>query len=792
MVGFALFKQAISGFHAEARTSASSKSTLEKPVRSPDGTGTGRAGNTRRQPQTAPSPSGDRLQPEGKLEQESGVQAHSSQQQAPAKGATNEERGREKGPQSNTQTPGVSPIHTVDYDEKASMSSSNAERATINEKSPSQARPLVPPVNASPQRGANPTITMRQETPRSTPVNAQVGSATLPDLYLSPVLQQSVVTFPVLHDACLSPSALPLLASGRRNLCDGNENNPIKVMNKARHNARHNDGSKKPLASEPEAPHTSRAGVVRGPWRARILKEATAMLVNGGQVWKSTASSSTELPYSGADGFGHDENWRNGKREFASSNCRPVALMGTRRDAPIVRNRWRLRILAETATTLDIGKKKSAEDSSTELSCSDDDSCCRINNWRHRKTGMVPPSNWRSGAFMGTQRAPVVRDPWCVRILVEAAATLTSSDAVVTSVAMSSGILLSGECDNDRGNAVKRKCPDSGGGGSVSSPKSRKQRLFSATAHVESNKNGIAATLNRRNFCGSCGPGSSSPQRQLSRGSNIHGKDSLGCGPRQSVEIPVVTDFGSCELGGSEAPRLVSRGRKSDHGKDSPGSDTKTNRAGPPSQRSPRRRHRGETTSEGESARPGGRTHPFGSVSTCVSRAQLVYQGSATGGARDGDKDMHLGLDDHIVIFPAACWTGNGGGGGSSVSAGRRRRLSLLTPQKRGSKSPPRATLHRKSFPGPRPSRPQIPLIPVRLGSTQCFRDSCPAAVWSAPSFSIEKTRALSKTRESRPLLPGEIPATDTKGKPQTKGETVLSCRPAPSAGHNPLCSLIV
>lgn len=710
VVGFAFLKQATSGFHAEVRTGASSKSTLEKPVRSADGTETGRAGNTRRQSQTTPCPPGDRPQPEGKLEEQSGVQTHSPQQLTPVMGATNEERGAEEGPQSNYQLPGMSPIHSVYHDEKAPILSSNTERATTNQKSPSLARPLVPPVYAFPQRRANTTITMGLETLRSKPINARAGSAMIPDLYLSQVLQQNVVTFPVLHDAILSPSVLPLLAGGHH--CNGNENDPMKVLNKARHNARRADGSGKSWASEPEAPLTSRAGAVRDPWRARILKEATAMLVNGGGGWKSAASLSTELTCSGDDGVCHDENWRNGKRELASSNCQPVELMDTRRDSPIVRNRWRVRILAETAETVDTGggEWKSAADSCTGLTYGGDGGGCRNENWRHGKTSMVP-SSWRPAALLGTKRAPVVRDPWCVRILVEAATTLASS-VVVRSVAISpartsSGILSSGgEGNNDRGKAVKRKCPDGSCGGSVSSPKSRKQCLFSATAHVGSSKNGIAAP-NRWVFCGSCGAGSSSPQRLVSRGSNNNGKDSLGWGSKESLQIPLLTDFGSCGFGGSPPQQLMSRGRIRDHGKDSPGSDTKTNRAVPPLQGSPRRRHRGETTSEGESARPPGRTHPLDSMSARVSRAHLVDKGSVTGEAHDGDKDMHLGLGGHIVIFPAACWTGNGGGGGGSVPASRRRRLSLLIPQKRSSKSPPRATPYRKSFPGPRPSRPK-------------------------------------------------------------------------------------
>lgn len=523
-VGVALLNQASSGFHAnvlrplsrdnalrkalgdtvpalETSTSTSSGSTLEKPDVSADGTGLGREKNAGRRPEAAQSPPGDRPQPEGKLEQQSGVQTHFPRPQTLAKGAENEETGGQEELRSNNQTT-VSPAHSgdVDSDERAQVSSSNAEGAEANEKSPSQARSPMAPVDISPQRGSNPVNTMGQEISRSTRVNAQAGSTLFPDLYLSPALQQNIVFFPVSLNAISPPTTLPVLAGDRGSHSDGNEDSPMGVLDMARCSARHDGGSGKSWASEPEAQ------------RARIVAEATATLANVGSVRKSPSISSTDLKCRGG-GVCCNEKLKNDKR----------AMM---------------------------------------------------------------PSSWRPALIIAKERAPLVRDPWCVRILVEAAATLASSvkrSIAIPSARTNAGVLSSGE-DNGRDDVVKRKCQESSGDGSVYSSKSRKQCHFSVTAQSRNSKSGVT-TLHRWTFCGSrpslqlpvivdfgsCGLGGSSPRRPVrSGGTNSPGEDSPGW--RRSFQLPLITDFGSCGPGGSAPHRLVSRGRTRDHGKASPGS----------------------------------------------------------------------------------------------------------------------------------------------------------------------------------------------------------------------------
>lgn len=471
-------------------------------------------------------------------------------------------------------------------------------------------------------------------------------------------------------------------------------------------------------------------------------------------------------------------------RERESANSHPDTPLTTR--AGGMTEPRHARIPAEVTATLENGRNeiRSATITPTGLRCSGpcDD------KWKSGNKDLAS-IEWQSVMPTEVRKSSIVKDPWCVRILAEAAVTIASNSSkekltalptgksasrptpppitppsvardrwsvrvlVKTRATLAScgvlgrsadvsletayGLLPSVEDGNRRGNKVtgtERRA--SGGGGRCSASSSRKRRKsLPIMTQERRGKGGVAAatTVHRWTACGSA-----------------------------SSELPTIVDVGSCLVGGSASKLVVSRGRTMcirDDTRGSPGPVKITDDTPRRFQGSPQRWQRERNTRERENelvpTRPPGRAHPLNGKSACVSRASFAAGKTlAAGGPRCGGENVPVEFHGHIVVSPGSCRTAEGDGSdsghGGFVSGGGGRHQSSPAPERRSTNSAVKAALRRSSCPWSGSSPNQLPTI-VDTGSLE-LDDS--ASVWA-----VEKAGLLRQRDTNARLC--------TKGRPQ-------------------------
>ncbi|CBJ30402.1 hypothetical protein Esi_0189_0014 [Ectocarpus siliculosus] len=684
-------------------------------------------------------------------EEERADQRHSKQkaeQERVAGGIETAEGKGAEGPRRDEQTPMVSLIRSENDEQNQreqpatdQTSCSQIERAPAKDGLLNQAGLLASSADVSRQQEASPITTNDSQTPRVG------GSATAPDLYLPPELQRQTVTPPVPHDAPSSP-VKPLDTNAGKDSRGtwGNENDSMDAFLVPDGIGLNDDRCGKstrfllPAQTEaqpkthaqPQPPTKNSNGAFKDPWRARILAEATTVILNRGDIRGVASVSPPEL--TGRDGYDAvccDDSLRNNEKETASPDFGSAALMEIR--AFVAKDPWYTRILSEAAATLangrdmqkpavlapsnvayfgdgcDVGcgrtwtaREPVPVDSPTEPIVSDN-AVIRSPFSSRIQAGVVGPNKfscegrWGSGgrerAQLVQQSTPTttrgprsVRDSWSMRILAEAAATLAICGVVPRSVLLSTVetvpmVLPSVRGYRRCGCAAAALSSNGGDSGSATGDPSPRMSLPILWGRRSTRFGDSGSTPRGRS------PRMSLPILRARVGdrcvAEILPRWGCGSGLERFPGHPIIVDYGmlGCDL--SDSPRILSRrctACTSDNVRESPKpSATINNRTSFP--RNPQHGHLGESTSEGEHVRaptpPARRARSSDSVSACTPRSRIAEKIGLSAVARGGEDNVNLRLHGHVV-FPAACWEGGGDGRGgdiSSISGACRRRI---------------------------------------------------------------------------------------------------------------------
>ncbi|CAM9853277.1 unnamed protein product, partial [Ectocarpus sp. 12 AP-2014] len=659
---------------------------------------------------------------------------------------TAEGKGAE-GPRSDEQTPMVSSIRSVNdelnqREQPATdqTSCSQIERASAKDGLLNKAELLASSADVSRQQEVSPITTNNSQTPRVG------GSATAPDLFLPPEFQRQTVTPVEPHDAPSSPAKLLDTNAGKDSSGTwGNENDSMEAFlvdgiglnddrcgKSTRFLLPAQTEAQRKTRAQPQPPTTNSNGAFKDPWRARILAEATTVMVNRGYIRGAASVSPPEL--TGRDGDDVaccDDSLRNNEKETASPDFGSAVLMEIR--AFVAKDPWYTRILSEAAATLANGRgmQKPAALAPSNVAYSGDgyDVGCG-HTWTAREpvpvdsptepivsdntvvrspfssriqAGVSGPNKfsckgrWGSGgreraqliqqSTPTTMRGPrTVRDSWSMRILAEAAATLPVCGVVPRSVLSSTVETVPIDLPSVRGYsrcgcAAPELSSDGGDSGSIADDRSPRMSLPILRGRKSTHFGDSGSTTRGRS------PRVSLPILRASVGkrcvAEILSRWGCGSGLERFPGHPIIVDYGmlGCDL--SDSPRISSRrctACTSDNVRESPKpSTTINNRISFP--RNLQHGHIGESQSEGEHVRaptpPARRARSSDSVSAFTPRSRIADKIGLSAVARGGEDDVDLQLHGHVV-FPAACWEGDGGGRGgdsSSISGACRRRI---------------------------------------------------------------------------------------------------------------------
>ncbi|CAB1111785.1 unnamed protein product [Ectocarpus sp. CCAP 1310/34] len=683
-------------------------------------------------------------------EEEGADQRHSKQkaEQERVAGGIEAAKGKgAEGPRSDEQTPMVSSIRSVNGEHNLreqpatdQTSCSQIERASAKDGLLYQATLLASSADVARQQEVNPITTNDSQSPRVG------GSATAPDLCLPPEFQRQTVTPPVPHDAPSSPVKLLDANAGKDSSGTwGNENDSMEAfvvdgigLNDERRGKSirlllpAQTAAQRKTHAQPQPPTTNSNGAFKDPWRARILAEATTVIVNRGDIRGAASVSPPELTgRDGDDAACCDDNLKINEKETASPDFGSAVLMEIR--ASVAKDPWYTRILSEAAATLangrgmqklaalapsnvayrgdgyDVGcghtwttREPVPVDSPTEPIVSDN-TVVRSPFSSRIQAGVAGPNKfscegrWGSGgreraqliqqSTPTTMREPrTVRDSWSMRILAEAAATLAVCGVVPRSVLSSTVETTPIDSPSVRGYsrcgcAAPALSSDGGDRGSTTGDQSPRMSLPILRGRRSTRFGDSGSTPRDRS------PRVSLPILRARVGkrcvAEIISRWGCGSGLERFPGHPIIVDYGmlGCDL--SDSPRISSRrctACTSDNVRESPKpSTTINNRISFP--RNPRHGHLGESQSEGLHVRaptpPARRARSSDSVSACTPRSRIAEKIGLSAVARGGEDDVNLRLHGHVV-FPAACWKGVGGGRGgdsSSISGACRRRI---------------------------------------------------------------------------------------------------------------------
>ncbi|CAM9614885.1 unnamed protein product [Ectocarpus sp. 12 AP-2014] len=683
-------------------------------------------------------------------EEEGADQRHSKQkaeQERVAGGIETAEGKGAEGPRSDEQTPMVSSIRSVndelnqrEHPATDQTSCSQIERASAKDGLLNQAGLLASSADVSRQQDVSPTTTNDSQTPRVG------GSATTPDLFLPPEFQRQTVTPLVPHDAPSSPAKLLDTNAGKDSSGTwGNENDSMEAFlvdgislndDRCGKNTRFllpaQTEAQRKTPAQPQPPTTNSNGAFKDTWRARILAEATTVIVNRGDIRGAASVLPPELTgRDGDDAACCDDSLRNNEKETASPDFGSAVLMEIR--ASVAKDPWYTRILSEAAATLANGrgmqKPAALAPSNVAYSCDGYDVGCG-HTWTAREpvpvhlptepivsdntvvrspfssriqAGVSGPNKfscedrWGSGgrerAHLIQQSTPTtmtgprtVRDSWSIRILAEAAATLAVCGVVPRSVLSSTVETLPIDLPSVRGCsrcgcAAPALSSDDGDSGSTTGGRSPRMSLPILPGRRSTRFGDIGSTPRGRS------PRMSLPVLRARIGkrclAEILSRWGCGSGLERFPGHPIVVDYGmlGCDL--SDSPRISSRrctACTSDNVGESPKPSTTINNR-IPFPRNLQHGHLGESQSEGEHVRaptpPARRARSSHCVSACTPRSRIAEKIGLSAVARGGEDDVDLRLHGHVV-FPAPYWEGDGGGRGgdsSSISGACRRRI---------------------------------------------------------------------------------------------------------------------
>ncbi|CAM9173624.1 unnamed protein product [Ectocarpus sp. 8 AP-2014] len=730
---------------SEKREPFSTESVLEKVVGDLSGRELRKEEGTDHQPEVVSDGN-------NRSEEERADQRHSKQkaeQERVAGGIETAEGKGAEGPRSDEQTPMVSSIRSENYEQNQreqpatdQTSCWQIERAPAKDGLLNQAGLLASSADVSRQQEASPITTNDSQTPRVG------GSATAPDFHLPPELQRQTVTPPVPRDTPSSP-VKPLDTNagkdsrgtwGNENdsmdafLVDGIGLNDDRCGKSTRFLLPAQTEAQPKTHAQPQSPTTNSNGAFKDPWRARVLTEATTVILNRGDIRGAASVSPPELTGRDRDdAVCCDDSLRNSEKETASPDFGSAALMEIR--TFVAKDPWYTRILSEAAATLangrdmqkpavlapsnvaysgdgcDVGcgrtwtaREPVPVDSPTEPIVSDN-AVIRSPFSSRIQAGVVGPNNfscegrWGSGGreqaqlvqqstpTTTTTRGPrTVRDSWSMRILAEAAATLAICGVVPRSVLLSTVetvpmVLPSVRGYRRCGCAAAALSSDGGDSGSTTGDPSPRMSLPILRGRRSTRFGDSGSTPRGRS------PRMSLPILRARVGERCVAKHfprwGCGSGLERFPGHPIIVDYGmlGCDL--LDSPRISSRrctACTSDNVRESPKpSTTINNRTSFP--RNPQHGHLGESTSEEEYVRaptpPARRARSSDSVSACTPRSRIAEKIGLSAVARGGEDNVNLRLHGHAV-FPAACWEGGGdgrGGDSSSISGACRRRI---------------------------------------------------------------------------------------------------------------------
>ncbi|CAM9460108.1 unnamed protein product [Ectocarpus sp. 4 AP-2014] len=722
----------------ERRAPFSTESVLEKVVGDSNGRELRKEEGANHQPEVVSD--GNNGSEEGGADQRHSKQK--AEQERVAGGMETAEGKGAEGPRSDEQTPMASSIRSVN-DEHSQREQpatyqtwcSQIERASAKDGLLNQAGLLASSADVSRQQEVSPITT---KTPR-------VGrSATAPDLCLPPEFQRQTVTPPVPHDAPSSPVKLLDTNAGKDSSGTwGNENDSIEAFlvdgvglnddrcgKSTRFLLPAQTEAQRKTHAQPQPRTTNSNGAFKDPWRARILAEATTVIVNRGDIRGAASVSPPELTgRDGDDAACCDDSLKHNEKETASPYFESAVLMEIR--AFVAKDPWYTR--SEAAATLangrgmqkpaalapsnvaysgdgyDVGcghtwtaREPVPVNSPTEPSVSDN-TVVRSPFSSRIQAGVGGPNKfscegrWGSGgreraqliqqSIPTTMRGPrTVRDSWSMRILAEAAATLAACGVVPRSVLSSTVETVPIDLPSVRGYsrcgcAAPALSSDGGDSGSTAGDRSLRMSPPILRGRRSTRFGDSGSTPRGRS------PRMSLPILRARVGkrcvAEIVSRWGCGSGLERFPGHLILVDYGmlGCDL--SDSPRISSRrctACTSDNVRESPKpSTTINNKISFP--RNPQHGHLGESQSEGEHVRaptpPARRARSSDSVSACTPRSRIAEKTGLSAVARGGKDDVNLRLHGHVV-FPAACWEGDGGGRGgdsSSISGACRRRI---------------------------------------------------------------------------------------------------------------------